>query len=248
MKFTKALLKTKLKATGVHFCLSLVVFFVLAYQIFYIWYPLPYFLVDGGWQGMRIVAAVDLVLGPLITFLIFDLSKSRREITFDLLIIATIQISALVYGVVQTYEQRPVAIVLSDDVLIPVVEADYGSQIDSLDELKRYSPESPPIIYMEIPRSPEELKELIRVRNEDKIPGHAQMRLYQPHSVLVAGLQKKRKIQLDRIKKTPANKDYDQWLVDNQKQSDEVIIAPFSGRHGRMWLLFDNEGKYLDYF
>jgi len=82
VKFSRALLKTKLKATGIHLCLSLIVFFILAYQIFYVWYPLPYFLVDGGWQGIRIVAAVDLVLGPLITFLIFDLFRRGGEISF----------------------------------------------------------------------------------------------------------------------------------------------------------------------
>jgi len=34
MKFTKALLKTKLKAVGIHLSLSLIIFFILAYQIF----------------------------------------------------------------------------------------------------------------------------------------------------------------------------------------------------------------------
>jgi hypothetical protein len=73
MKFTKQLLITKLKATGVHLSLSLVVFVYLAYQIFFNWYPQPYFEIDGGWQGMRLVGAVDLILGPLITFLILNI-------------------------------------------------------------------------------------------------------------------------------------------------------------------------------
>ncbi len=93
--------------------MSLIIFSILAYQIYYVWYPQPYFSVDGGWQGIRIIAAVDLVLGPLITFVIFDWSKPRKEILFDLAIIVVIQIGALVYGVVTTYDQRPVAIVLS---------------------------------------------------------------------------------------------------------------------------------------
>ena len=78
--FSKSLLKTKLKATAVHLSMSIVVFIYLAYQIYYNWYPQPYFSIDGGWQGIRLVGAIDLVLGPLITFLIFDLRKSRKEI------------------------------------------------------------------------------------------------------------------------------------------------------------------------
>ena len=109
MKFSKPLLVSKLKATGIHLLMSLAIFAYLAYQIVYIWYPEPYFSVDGGLQGIRLVAAVDLVLGPVITFLIFDLSKRRREIIFDLAIIITIQFAALAYGVHTTYTQRPIA-------------------------------------------------------------------------------------------------------------------------------------------
>jgi hypothetical protein len=247
MKFTKALLKTKLKAVGIHLCLSLIVFFILAYQIFYVWYPLPYFFVDGGWQGIRIVAAVDLVLGPLITFLIFDLSKSRREITFDLLTIATIQIGALMYGVMTTYDQRPVAIVVIDEFVISVIESDYGSQLGSLEELKQFSPESPPIIYADIPLSREALDEITRIKMEDKIVEHAQIQLYQPHPMLAIGLQNRQQSYRSRLAKSAANKDYEQWLTQNQKQSDDVLVAPFNGRYGRVWLVFDNNGRYLDY-
>ena len=248
MKFTKALLKTKLKATGIHFSLSLIVFFVLAYQIFYIWYPLPYFLVDGGWQGIRIIAAVDLVLGPLITFLIFDLSKSRREITFDLLIIATIQISALIYGVVTTYQQKPVAIILFDEFVVSAIAKDYNQQLDSLDELKQYSPERLPIILMDVPFSSEELKEITRIRVEENIAEHAQIQHYRPHSALVSGLLKLQPAQLRRLGKPAAKQDYQQWLAQNNKQADDILVAPFIGRYGRAWLVFDNEGKYLGYF
>jgi len=247
VKFSRALLKTKLKATGIHLCLSLVVFFILAYQIYYVWYPLPYFSVDGGWQGIRIVAAVDLVLGPLITFLIFDLSKSRREITFDLLTIATIQIAALVYGVMTTYEQRPVAIVLIDEIVLSVLESDYGSQLDSLAELKQYSPESPPIIYADIPLSREAIDEIIRIKFEDKIPEQAQVQLYQPLSMLVIALENRQQGYLARLQKSDAEQDYQQWLAQNQKAPEDILVAPFNGRYGWIWLLFDNAGKYVGY-
>ena len=107
MKLDRPLLITKLKATGVHMSLSVVVFIFLAYPIYFNWYPQPYFSVDGGWQGIRLVGAVDLVLGPFITFLIFDLRKSRREILFDLVTILVIQLGALAYRLHANYAQRP---------------------------------------------------------------------------------------------------------------------------------------------
>ena len=131
MKFTKPLLITKLKATAVHLSMSLAVFIYLAYQIYYHWYPEPYFSIDGGWQGIRLVGAVDLVLGPFITFLIFDLRKPRKEILFDLLVIVTIQIGALAYGVYATYSQRPVAIVVIDQFVVSTTMELYGESLSS---------------------------------------------------------------------------------------------------------------------
>ena len=49
MTMSKELLIIKLKATAIHFSLSIVVFVVLAYLILYHWYPQPYFTIDGGW-------------------------------------------------------------------------------------------------------------------------------------------------------------------------------------------------------
>ena len=66
--FSKSVVKTKLKATGVHLAMSLMVFIYLAYQVFFNWYPEPYFSIDGGWQGMRLIGAVDLVLGGPLQF------------------------------------------------------------------------------------------------------------------------------------------------------------------------------------
>ncbi len=41
---------------------------------------------------------------------------------------------------------------------------------------------------------------------------------------------------------------YDQWLEQNQKSPDEVLLGVFNGRYGRIWLVFDSNAKYLDYF
>jgi hypothetical protein len=32
------------------------------------------------------------------------------------------------------------------------------------------------------------------------------------------------------------------------KSEDEVLIARFNGRYGSVWLVFDLDGRYLDYF
>ena len=248
MNFSKSAIKTKIKASSIHFGLSLIIFFILAYQIYYNWYPVPYFSVDGGWQGIRLIAAVDLVLGPLITFLIFDLTKSRRAIIFDVSIILVVQIAALIYGIVTTYQQRPVAIVLIDQFVVSTVESSFGSQLESLEELNRFSSETPPIIFADIPLSREALDEVIRIKIENQIPEVAQIQLYQPPSMFVAGLENLQEFNFTLLGKSTATAGFESWLEANHKQRADILVAPFNGRYGRVWLLFDRNGRYLDYF
>ena len=248
MNFTKQLLITKLKATGVHLSLSLVVFVYLAYQIFFNWYPQPYFEIDGGWQGMRLVGAVDLILGPLITFLIFDLSKSRKAIIFDLMTIAAIQIGALAYGVYATYSQRPVAIVLIDEFVISAIMENYRDSLSSEDILKQYSDEKPPIIYSDFPLDRVGIDEVQRIKIEDKVLEIAQMHLYRPRTELLVALQNRQLAAEQLLDKDGLKQVFADWLQEKGKTKDEVLILRFSGRYDNAWLIFDLEGHLAGYF
>lgn len=95
----KSLLKSKFKATAVHMALGLLIFLPIAWLIVFRWYPGPFFYTDGGWQGLRIILLVDMVLGPVLTFLVFNPSKSRVALGVDFSFIALVQAAALVYGV-----------------------------------------------------------------------------------------------------------------------------------------------------
>jgi len=248
MKITKPLLITKLKATGVHLSLSIVVFIYLAYQIYYHWYPQPYFSIDGGWQGIRLVGAVDLVLGPFITFLIFDLRKSRKAILFDLITIIVIQFAALFYGVSLTYNQRPISIVLIDEFVVSGTMEQYGGKLESEAVLRQYSDEKPPIIYAHMPRVRETLAEIQRIKIDEKVLEHAQMQLYWPREDFAQALKERQTMFSERMDFYQSRESYDAWLQANGKSEDEVLVARFSGRYGSTWLVFDLDGKYLAYF
>ena len=58
-----------------HLLISLVIFVFLAYLVVFVWYPDFFFDIDGGWEGMRIIIAVDLVLGPMLTLVVFKAGK-----------------------------------------------------------------------------------------------------------------------------------------------------------------------------
>lgn len=100
------------KAFSVHLGISLVIFVTLLLLIVFVWYPQPYFAADGGWQGIRIIAGVDLVIGPLLTLIVFKPGKPGLK--FDLTVIAIAQCAALVVGTTLVYQQRTAMVVFAD--------------------------------------------------------------------------------------------------------------------------------------
>lgn len=178
MDALKDKLKFKLKATSIHLLLSLLIFAVILYLILFDWYPEPFFTAQGGWQGIRLMALVQLVLGPALTFIVFDHLKSRKAIVFDLSLIAAIQIAALIWGGLQVYTQRPIALVFWSNSFYTVTSDDYSSQGIESPDFSQYSSYVPPLIYARSPANLLEL-EVSRQLTEKSIPIYAQTSLYE---------------------------------------------------------------------
>jgi hypothetical protein len=64
------------------------------------------------------------VLGPLLTFAVFDKAKGWRHLRRDLACIALLQVAALSYGINTVYQARPVAMVFEVDRFRVVTAAD----------------------------------------------------------------------------------------------------------------------------
>jgi hypothetical protein len=117
--------KNRWGAFAAHFGISLLIFFALLGVILLLWYPGALFTAAGGWQGIRIVVGVDLVLGPLLTLIVYNLAKPRRLLYRDLLIVGVIQLSCLAAGVLIVYVERPVAVIYSLDKFYALKRCDF---------------------------------------------------------------------------------------------------------------------------
>jgi hypothetical protein len=105
-------LKSRIKPTAIHFIGSIVVAIVMACLVLFLWYPAPYSFMAGGLSLLFILISVDVVLGPSLTFVVFDIKKPRDELVRDITIICFIQLCGLAYGLHTVYMARPVALVL----------------------------------------------------------------------------------------------------------------------------------------
>jgi hypothetical protein len=105
---------SKLRAFVTHLLLSGATAGALLLLLITRWYPMPYFLADGGWQGIRLVVAVDVVLGPLITLVIYNRKKSRGKLIFDYSVVGLIQACAFAFGVWTVFSTRTTVVVFAD--------------------------------------------------------------------------------------------------------------------------------------
>lgn len=112
------------RVAGVHFALSVLVAALLAIGVFWVWYPHPYRALMGSFKLFWMIVGVDVVCGPLLTFILASPKKKRREMVLDLSLVAAIQLSAFFYGLHSVYEARPVAVVFEVDRLRVLAKAD----------------------------------------------------------------------------------------------------------------------------
>ena len=96
------------QAFAVHMAISLIIFAVLLICITQYWYPGILFDTGNGWKAIALIVSIDLILGPLLTFIVFNPTKSSLK--FDLWVIALVQIAALAYGTWTIHSSRPLAI------------------------------------------------------------------------------------------------------------------------------------------
>lgn len=102
----------RLKAFGVHFLLSVIVILAFFTVIYFVWFPNG-LIYAGALEGLKVVVVVDLVLGPLLTFIVYNTAK--KSLKWDLAVIVLIQLGALIYGGKIVFDERPVIAVMAAD-------------------------------------------------------------------------------------------------------------------------------------
>lgn len=114
------------KAAFLHFLGSLLVACLAAVLVLWVWYPHPYDLLSGGRKLFLILVSVDVVCGPLLTFVLFNPRKSRTELWTDMSLVILVQLAALAYGLHTAYEARPLYLVHEVDRFRVITSGDYG--------------------------------------------------------------------------------------------------------------------------
>lgn len=218
-----------------HFGISLIIFVFLAYLILYVWYPSLFFATDGGWEGLRIVVAVDLVLGPTLTLVVFK--QGKPGLRTDLTLIGLLQAVCLVVGVWIVYTERPIAMVYNDGQFFSMSADAYAEAGVPVPDLDAYPGPYPKWIRVELPEAQEE-----NIRANalfvDKVPLRMLSDYYEPFDLeridvgdaYDAEELKERDAEIDAIP---------EFLSEHGGKFDDYVYFPFGTRYAYIFLAVD---------
>jgi len=138
----------------IHFAGSVGLIAAIFSVIYLVWFPHALAAASGGLEGLTIIAAVDVVLGPLLTFVIYDVAKSKSHLARDIGVIIFLQLAALIAGVSVVYAAKPIAIVHVYDTFYVFRQPDFDALDINSNALNKFSGNYPKILYVDSEKNP----------------------------------------------------------------------------------------------
>lgn len=148
----------RLLAGLIHLSISAILGLLAVGVVFLLWYPQPLQTATGVTDVFLIVLGVDVVIGPLLTTLVYR--PGKKSLRFDLSTIALLQIFAFAYGIWTVAEGRPAWLVYNAGRfdLVQAYQIDQRKVADASTEYRSSSWLGPRWVSARMPENPEERK------------------------------------------------------------------------------------------
>lgn len=233
--------RPKLKASLIHLGISAAI--VLSFLIFVrsYWYPEPFFSISGLSTILMMIVVVDLVLGPLLTFVVFKPKKPTLK--FDLATIATIQLAALSYGVYTVYQAHPLYITYAIDRFSPINASEVEPAKAKFAELNKSKLTGPTLVYLQKPTDRAEMSKITMEVMSGKADLDARAEYYFPlnqkiDEVIARGLN------IDGFAKHPEHKaKLDAFIAEHGKKLADYAFLPLIGKEKDVLWAFDRQTR-----
>jgi hypothetical protein len=231
-------------AAGLHLAISIAAALAVLAAMLLLWYPTPYFQAMGGSGLLMLVVGVDVVLGPLITLIIFNTKK--KSLKFDLMCVAIVQVMALAYGVSTMFQARPAYTVFNTnrfDVIIAADISDMERAKVTDAAFKSISLAGPQMAAMETPTEMKEIQRMLdsgmdsRAFSQYYVAYEAKAKEAATASKSFTQIQKTNPASAEKLKTFLATKGFDET---------KVGFLPLYTRNEDMTVVLDKEtGKIL---
>lgn len=240
---------SRLKAFSTHLIISAIIATSVTVLMLTLWYRPPFFSALGGQQVLLILLGVDISLGPLFTLIIFNPRKSRRALTFDLSVIAILQVAALIYGMSIVFHARPVYVVFSKN-SFDLVTANMLSKADIAKAKEpgyRTLPLTGPVyVYSEMPSDIKERNEVTWSALSGKdLPEFPQYYMPYDKHMSAAGLAARPVAELKKLNPGHIAEIEDTIRASGMAEPDVGFLPLRAKYHDETVLVGKNDGKVL---
>jgi len=222
------------QASGLHLGISVAIAAAALTVMLGVWFPRPLFEAEGGPGLVLILVGVDVVIGPLITLVIFKSGKPGLK--FDLWVIAALQLSALAYGCHVVAKVRPVFIVFVKDQFAVVTPAD----LDAKDLAQARRPEygslsftGPVLVAVDPPTDEKERQEMLFTA----LSGGKDLQHFPKYYVAYPDYAKEavtKGLTLDRLRKRDPRTALvvGEWIAQSGTREADVLYLPMKASRG----------------
>lgn len=238
---------SRFQAFAIHLLISSFILGSFLGFVFLVWYPQPFFVVEGLVQIIWVLVGVDVVLGPALTLVVFKSGKPGLK--RDLSIIAAIQIAGFIYGAHTFYTERPIFAVFYDSDYFEVIPASAMNDISKLDPALNHSKYAgPTIVFVEAPTEIDELKIILEDMKKGGPSIHLRPEYYRP---LKGHINKKFKLSqnLDEMQKIPVHeRAINQFKAEYGERVRDFVYFPLVGNLTSRLLAIDRKTEtVVDY-
>ncbi len=224
----------RLRAAGLHSLISVIVVVGVAAGAVSFWYPGNLAWAAGLAGLVSILVVVDVVLGPALTFLVYQ--PGKKSLRFDLSVIAAIQIAALVFGISSIYEARPVYLAFVVDRFETVAAADLEESMlkEAAEPYRSIPVNGPQVVGVEMPTDPVELENLTLAEAVNGTGPQLIPRYYREYETVVQSALSRSKDLAALSQFNPPEKVAKEIsgisVSDSESQSADLRYMPLAGR------------------
>ena len=227
----KNTIQAKFQATGLHLLFSLLLVLV-GFALLLMWYPAWLFWSDGGIQVLWLLVSVDLILGPALTFVVYNPKKSVRERILDLSLIILIQLGAFGYGMYQAYDQRSLTLWYDDT---------FGAVMSCPAQWYRKAEAVPPMV------DPIQLNQFRTDLSLQERAQQIQMVMQQFAPCVLSGQLEPLRTQKLTLPRPTAALNSLSAEQQSQIQPDQPMLV-FAGRYQKVLLMLDQQDRVASYY
>jgi len=212
---------------------------------FFVLYPAPLFQVEGAKLPIQIMLGVDIVLGPLLTLVVFKPGKPGLK--FDMAVIIAIQLAAFIYGASVIISERPAIVSFAVDRFVVIAAAETEEMpMDKIDSGQvKLKVIGPTYVYAEMPENPAEHGLVFGV-HEGGADLERRPEFYRDfHSNIERNFAKAMDLQKYAEKFEEGRVEIEKYLKASGKSYDDIAAYPVAGKHHDMVLVVDKQSKSL---